>query len=110
LAHSKDIRWKKRHLKNEKGLIRKTSDEKRAIKNANGLIQKTSDEKRSNKKTQIDSFKRPLMKKDAPRKHKGAHIKDLRWKRRHPKKIKGLMQKTFDEKEGTPQTQKGDFK
>jgi hypothetical protein len=50
------------------------------------------------------------MKKDAPRKHKGDHIKDLRWKRRHPKKIKGLMQKTFDEKEGTPQTQKGDFK
>jgi hypothetical protein len=42
------------------------------------------------------------MKKEAPWKRKGAHAKDLRWKKMHPKNAKWLTQKTSDEKRGTP--------
>jgi hypothetical protein len=84
-AHAKDIRWKKRHLKNAKG-----------------LTQKTSDEKWGTPKTQRGSCKRPLRKKETPKKRKGAHAKDLQQKKRHPKNAKELMQKTSDEKRCTP--------
>jgi hypothetical protein len=49
------------------------------VKNAKGLIQKTSDEKRGNtQKMQRGLFKRPPMKIEAtPEKCKGAHSKDL---------------------------------
>jgi hypothetical protein len=46
------------------------------------------------------------MKQEAPRKHKGAHAKELWWKKRHPKNAKGLTQKTSDEKRGTLKMQR----
>jgi hypothetical protein len=58
---------------NAKGLIQKTSDEKRGNpQNAKELIQKTSVEKEAPRKIQRGSFKRPLMKKEASAKRKGA--------------------------------------
>jgi hypothetical protein len=42
------------------------------------------------------------MKKEAPQKRKGAHVKDLQQKKRHPKNAKDLTQKTSDEKRCTP--------
>jgi hypothetical protein len=50
---------------------------KEAPENAKGLTQETSDEKRGTLKTQRGSRKKPLMKKEAPQKRKGAHAKDL---------------------------------
>jgi hypothetical protein len=63
------------------------------------LRQKTSDEKRGTPKTQRGSRKRPLMKKEAPQKHKGAHAKELRRKKRHPKMQRGARKRPPMKKE-----------